>query len=100
MNQRKAVTTVKVTLLGEELSVKSGKSPEETRAIVDYVDSTVREILHTGAAIETHKAVLLACLRFAGELADLKEEAENTESEIKVLLDDIRRWLPPSKRGD
>lgn len=100
MSDKKPISAVKVTLLGEELVIRSETSPDQTRKIVEYVDSTIKEILKSGAAIETPKAVLLASLRIAGELFELRASAEKTEADIKNMSDEIRRWLPPAKRGD
>ena len=67
MNRGK--TSVRVTILGDEYTLRSATSAEETQAIAEQVDQSIREIMQSGLVVETHKAAILACLRMAGELA-------------------------------
>jgi cell division protein ZapA len=93
-------TPVKVTILGEEFTIRSAASPEETRSVAQYVDSTIRDIMQSGVAIETHRGVILACLRIAGELFEARRNAAEVHQGMEALIDEIRPWLPPAKRHD
>ena len=93
-------TPVKVTILGDDYTVRSAASPEETRAVAQYVDSTIRDVMQSGAAIETHRGVILACLRIAGELFEARNRAAEVDHGMEALIDEIRPWLPPAKRHD
>jgi len=92
--------SVKVTILGEEYTLRSGASPEETTAIAAYVDTAIREILESGSVVETHKGAILACLRIAGELFEARQRDAELSAEMSALSDEIRPWLPPAKRHD
>jgi cell division protein ZapA (FtsZ GTPase activity inhibitor) len=100
MSAGKQRTPVKVTILGEEYVVRSATSPEETHAVATYVDSTIREIMQSGAAIETHRAVILACLRIAGELSEARKASGSVNTTMLELIEEVRPWLPPAKRYD
>lgn len=93
-------TSVRVTILGEEYTLRSAASEEETRTVARYVDQQVREIMQTGLVIETHKAAILACLRLAGELFQTRIDSRRAESDMSALSDEIRPWLPPARRHD
>lgn len=93
-------TSVRVTILGEEYTLRSAASEEETRAVARYVDQQIREIAQTGLVVDTHKAAILACLRMAGELFQARSDAKRTDGELTALSEEIRRWLPPAKRYD
>ncbi len=93
-------TSVRVTILGEEYTLRSAASEEETQAVARYVDQQIREIAQTGLGVDTHKAAILACLRTAGELFQTRSDQKRTEGELTALSEEIRRWLPPAKRYD
>jgi cell division protein ZapA (FtsZ GTPase activity inhibitor) len=91
--------TVKVTILGEEYTLRSATSPEDTQAVAKFVDSSIREIMQAGIVIESHKAAVLACLRLAGELFELRSQEAKHVEDMRELSQEIRPWLPPAKRG-
>ena len=93
-------TSVRVTILGDEYTLRSATSAEETQAIAKQVDQSIREIMQSGLVVETHKAAILACLRMAGELAQAQTEAKSLSVEMTALSQEIRPWLPPAKRYD
>jgi cell division protein ZapA (FtsZ GTPase activity inhibitor) len=92
--------TVRVTILGDEYTIRSGTTPEETQAVAKQVDSAIREILDSGLVVETHKAAIMACLRMAGELIEAQSQASRMINEMQALSHEIRPWLPPAKRHD
>jgi cell division protein ZapA (FtsZ GTPase activity inhibitor) len=96
----KGKTSVRVTILGDEYTLRSATSAEETQIIAKQVDHSIREIMESGLVVETHKAAILACLRMAGELAQLRGEVAELSQEMTALSQEIRPWLPPAKRYD
>ena len=97
---RNTKTSVRVTILGDEYTLRSATSADETHAIAKQVDESIREIMQSGLVVETHKAAILACLRLAGELAQVKAEARAVSEDMVALSQEIRPWLPPAKRYD
>ena len=96
----KGKTSVRVTILGDEYTLRSATTVEETQLIAKQVDQSIREIMQSGLVVETHKAAILACLRMAGELAQVRAEVAALSSEMTALSQEIRPWLPPAKRYD
>lgn len=91
--------SVKVTILGEEYTIRSEALPEHTRAVADHYDRTVREVMNAGLVVETNRAAILAALRITGELLELRRERDELTQRMKQLSDEIRHLLPPAKRG-
>lgn len=91
-------SSVKVTILGEEYTIRSDATPEHTRAVAEHVDETIRRVLHSGTVVETHKAAILAALQITDELFRSRAEGDATTEALAELSADVRRWLPPGKR--
>lgn len=91
--------SVRVTILGDEYTIRSATSPEETKAVAQQVDASIREIMQAGV-VETHKAAILACLRMAGQVMEAEGRADGVADELRALSQEIRPWLPPAKRHD
>lgn len=94
---------VRVSILNEEYSIRSDAAPEHTRAVAAYVDSTIRRVLETGSVVETNRAAILAALQIAGELFEARGEAgggSEITGRLQGLSAEVRRLLPPAKRGE
>jgi cell division protein ZapA len=89
---------VRVNIVGEEYAIRSDASPEHTRAVAEYVDRAIRQVMH-GTVVEPTKAAILAALQITNELFEANSASEAVIAEIDALGDEIRRWLPPAKRG-
>lgn len=91
---------VRVSIVGEEYSIRSDVPPEQTRAVADYLDRAIRSITSGTGVVEGHKAAILAALQITNELFEARAAAGQSAEEMRALGDEIRRWLPPAKRGD
>ena len=91
---------VKVTIIGDEYTLRSDESPEHTRAVAEYLDSVIRSILSAHSRIETNKAAILAALQITDELLRERQTTRELDESIRSLSTEVRRWLPPAKRGD
>ena len=91
--------STRVTIVGEEYTIKSDLSSERTREVAAYVDAAIRQVMSSASVVESHKAAILAALSITDEL--FKERAGNTEMAdvMNGLSGELRRWLPPGKRG-
>lgn len=98
MSSKKNV--VKVSILGDEYSIRSDASPERTRAVAEHVDKVIRETMRAGNIVETQKAAILAALSITDELFTAREGDEDLAGAMKKLSSEIRPWLPPAKRKD
>ncbi len=92
--------STRVSIVGEDYTLKSDVSPERTREIAAYVDQAIRQVMSSASVVESHKAAILAALSITDEL--FKERAGNVEmaQAMGSLSSELRRWLPPGKRGE
>jgi cell division protein ZapA len=91
---------VKVSIVGEEYSIRSDGTPEHTRAVATYLDQAIRKVVASTPLIEVQKAAILAALQITDELFRERVSARTAEESIRSLNAEVRRWLPPAKRGD
>jgi len=93
-------TSVKVEILGESYSIRSEAAPEHTRAVAQHLDRAIRQILSSGAVIEANRAASRAALQITAELVQEREANQGITEAMHSLSGDVRRMLPPAKRGD
>jgi cell division protein ZapA len=90
---------VRVTILNEEYAIRSDASPEHTRAVAAYLEAAIRRVLDSGSVVESNRAVILAALQVTGELFEAQSGSDMTER-LQGLSAEVRRLLPPAKRGE
>jgi cell division protein ZapA len=90
---------VKVRIVGDEYSLRSDAEPAHAQAVAEYVDEAIRKVMNSGTVIETHKAAILAALQITDELFAHRARASDLSGSMDTLSGEIRRWLPPAKRG-
>jgi cell division protein ZapA len=93
-------TSVKVEILGESYAIRSEAAPEHTRAVAEHLDHAIRQIIASGSVIETNRAAILAALQITSELFQERDANQSITSAMQTLSGDVRRMLPPAKRGD
>lgn len=96
MSEKKS--SVKVTIMGEEYTIRSDASAEHTRAVARYVDTAIRSVMDSKTVVESHKAAILAALQITDELFEARETRMDMATNMRRLSGDIGRWLPPNKR--
>jgi cell division protein ZapA len=92
-------SSVKVNVLGQEITIRSEASAEHTREVAAYVDKTIRQIMNSGAIIEPSRAAVLAALQITDELFRARASQRAVDESMQSLSSEIRRWLPPAKRA-
>ena len=92
-------SVVKVTIAGDEYPIRSDATPEHTRAVAAYLDRAIKRVLDSGTVVENHKAAILAALQITDELFTEREASARVAAGMKSLSGDIKRMLPPQKRG-
>jgi hypothetical protein len=50
--------------------------------------------------METHKAAILAAMSITDDLLRERATLETVEDDLRGLNAEVRRWLPPAKRGE
>jgi cell division protein ZapA len=91
-------SSVKVTIVGEEYTIRSDESPEHTRAVAKYLDDTIRNLMNAGVVVESHKAAILAALQITSELFKARQAPEEMAARLRGITADVQRLLPPTKR--
>jgi cell division protein ZapA len=92
--------SIKVEILGESYAIRSEAPPEHTRAVAEHLDRAIRQILTGGAVIESNRAAILAALQITSELFLEREANQSITAAMQDLSGEVRRMLPPAKRGD
>jgi cell division protein ZapA len=92
---------VRVSIVGEEYTIRSDAGPERTRAVAEYLDQAIRGVINSGSTVvEPHKAAILAAMQITHELFEAREASDEVASATRALSGEIRRMLPPAKRGE
>jgi len=91
--------STRVTICGEDYTIRSDSPPDHTRAVAAYVDAKITEVLESAAVVESHKAAILAALQITDELFEARKGQEEVAGAMQTLSGELRRWLPPAKRG-
>lgn len=92
-------SSVKVTIVGEEYTIRSDEAPEYTREVAKYVDEAIRGVMNAGATVESHKAAILAALEITDELFKARDGQAELADRMHGISGELRRLLPPGKRG-
>jgi cell division protein ZapA len=91
---------VRVNIVGEEHLIRSDADPDHTRAVAEYVDRTIRAITNSGSVVvEPYRAAILAAMKITDELFGARAAAADLDAAMEALNGEVRRWLPPAKRG-
>ena len=90
---------VRVTIGGEDYTVRSELPPEYTREVAAYLDAALRRIREMLPQVETHKAAILAALAITDELFQARRGDREHSARLAAMADDLARLLPPAKRG-
>jgi cell division protein ZapA len=99
MTSKGGKQVVRVSIVGEEYAIRSDATPDHTRAVAAYVDDAIRRVMSSGGAVEVRKAAILAALQITDQLFEADQAAQELTGTVRSLSSEIRRWLPPAKRG-
>ncbi|MDQ3698509.1 MAG: cell division protein ZapA [Gemmatimonadota bacterium] len=91
--------TIKVSIAGEQYTLRTDASPDHTRAVATHVDEVITTVLNSSGTVEPHRAAILAALQITDELFRMRESREEVAVRVQELTADVRRMLPPAKRA-
>ena len=91
--------STRVTICGEDYTIRSDSPPDHTRAVAGYVDAKIKEVLENASVVESHKAAILAALQITDELFESRAAQQESADAMRTLSGELRRWLPPAGRG-
>lgn len=89
---------VKVTVAGEEVTIRSEQPAEHSMSVARHVDESIRRIQEQSPLVDAGKAAILAALQIADELFRVRIDADRGTEQLEQTMDVIRRMLPPAKR--
>ena len=89
---------VRVTIVGEEYSLRSDATAEHAEAVASYVDAAIKKVMSSGVS-EPHKAAILAALQITDELFTARENLAEVTGYMQALSEEVSHWLPPAKRS-
>ena len=90
---------VKVSVAGEEVTIRSEQPAEHSRAVAQHVDESIRRIQEQSPMVDSGKAAILAALQIADELFRTRGDAERGTDRLEQTMEEVRRMLPPAKRS-
>lgn len=91
-------SSVKISIVGEEYTIRSDAPPEHTRAVAEHLDAAIRRVLSGGSVVEAHRAAILAALQITGELLETKAMLAEIEGGMRELSAELVPLLPPARR--
>ena len=94
-----AKNAVRVTIGGEEYTVRSELPPEYTREVAAYFDAALKRVRDSLPSVESHKIAILAGLAITDELFQARRGDRDIAARVTALADELARLLPPAKRG-
>jgi cell division protein ZapA len=92
--------SVKVSILNEEYAIRSDTPPDHTRAVAQYVDRAIRQVMSSGLVADTNRAAILAALQIAGELFEARASTEELTASLRSLSEDIRPLVSPRQSAE
>jgi cell division protein ZapA len=90
---------VKVTIGGDDYTVRSELSPEYTKEVAAYLDRALAGVRQSLPQMEPHKAAILAALAITDELFQARRADASLANRLYTVADSLARLLPPAKRG-
>jgi len=90
---------VKVSIGGDEYTVRSELPPEYTREVAAYLDSQIINVRQMLPTLDTQKVAVLAALAITDELFQARRGDREMAARLAAMADDLARLLPPPKRG-
>ena len=91
MSERESVI---VTIGGEEFTIRTDAGAEYARRCAEHLDRAVGQVYSSGAAVEPHRAVILAALSLTDELFRARDETSQLKGKIATaagrLAQDVR----------
>ncbi len=92
--------STRVRIVGEEYTIRTTVPPEQTEAVAAHVDAAIRKVLESPTITDPGKAAILAAMAITDELFREREAQQAVAEKMRTLSGELRRWLPPGKRGE
>ena len=91
--------SVKVSVGGQRLSLKTDAKARYIKELADYVTSKIDQAKSTGKIATTQSLALLAALTIADELYQTREQLERLERQVRERTQRILRYLDAEEQA-
>lgn len=85
--------SVKVSVGGHKLSLRTDAKPRYVKELADYVNAKIDQARATGKVASTQALALLVALTIADELHQAREQKEKLERQVRERTQRILRYL-------
>lgn len=85
--------SVKISLGGQTLSVRTDAKPRYIKELADYVNATIDQARASGKVATTQSLALLAAMTIADELFQAREQKSELERQVRERTRRILRYL-------
>jgi cell division protein ZapA len=85
--------SVKVSLAGQKVSLRTDAKPRYIKELADYVNSKIDQAKASQRIATTQSLALLAALTIADELFQAREDKEQLERQVRERTQRILRYL-------
>ncbi len=80
--------TVKITVAGQQIVLKTDEEPQRIKAIADSVDKEVTDIIQNGRFISSVQAAVLCAMKAVDKVQGLEEENKKLKEQLRLSLED------------
>ena len=85
--------SVKISLAGQKLSLRTDAKPRYIKELADYVNTKIDQARASGKIATTQSLALLAAMTIADELFQAREDKERFERQVRERTQRILRYL-------
>ena len=85
--------SVKISLAGHKLSLRTDAKPRYIKELADYVNTKIEQARSSGKIATTQSLALLAAMTIADELFQAREEKDRLERQVRERTRRILRYL-------
>jgi cell division protein ZapA (FtsZ GTPase activity inhibitor) len=91
--------SVKVSLAGHKLRLKTDAKPRYVKELTDYVNAKIDQARASGKIVTTQALALMAALTIADELHQARAEKSELEKQVRERAQRILRTLEAEERA-
>ncbi|MBI2569469.1 MAG: cell division protein ZapA [Candidatus Schekmanbacteria bacterium] len=90
---------VRVRIFSQEFVVRGNTEPEVVRKVAEYVDGKMREANQATPRLSTERVAILAAMKIAGELMQLRGAHQQLQSDIADAVRRVEEILEQQLEG-
>jgi len=88
---------IKITIFGQEYSVKAPADPTYIKKIAEYVDSKMREVQSGFSSTQSsNRIAILSAMNITDELFNAKKKGDSDDSEIEDKINSLIELIDDS----